>query len=79
MSRKKTRTFHLTWIILSITSAFILGFFFNPGNPGGRRKLPPRLTNEQMMRRMPSRQVAVPRQMQRAPIPSNQAPARRTR
>ena len=77
MSRKKVRTIRLTWIVLSVMSAFVLGLYFKPGTPGGKR-LPPRLTREQMMNRMP-RQMVMPGQMQRIPMQRNQMPVRQLR
>jgi hypothetical protein len=56
----KTRTFRLTWIVLSIASAFMLGLFFQPGS-SGKRRLPPQLSMQQMQQgRMPQRGVRAP-------------------
>jgi hypothetical protein len=62
----KQTTFRLTWVALSIVSAFMLGLFFQPGS-SSKRRIPPNLNMQQMQRRMPSRAYRAPQRPPQQP------------
>ena len=73
---KVTKVFKLTWVVLSIVSAFVLGLSFEPGT-AGQRRLPPALNMQQLQQRMPQSGSSVPKMM--PPRPSPQYPYRDNR
>jgi len=46
MTMINARNFRLTWVILLAIGSFLFGLYFQP--EGGGRRMPPRLTPEQM-------------------------------
>ena len=45
-----SKVFRLSWVVIAIVSAFVLGLKFQPGEA---QRMPPRLTPQTMPQRMP--------------------------
>lgn len=45
-----SKVFRLSWVVIAIAGAFVLGLSFQPGEA---QRMPPRLTPQMMQQRMP--------------------------
>lgn len=67
------KVFRLSWVVIAIVSAFVLGLKFQPGEA---QRMPPRLTPQMMQPRMPQN---IPAGMNNQLPPDYRVPSQQSR